>query len=78
MVLQATQQTLPLSLAANAISLLLVFRTNNAYRRLEEARELWGQVLHLTREIVARVAATSCSSPATVSYANRNKCLSCC
>ena len=67
LVQRATQQTLPLSLAANAISLLLVFRTNNAYRRLEEARELWGQLLHLTREIVARVAAAgtlpTCPTP---------------
>ena len=60
LVKQATQQTFPLSLAANAISLLLVFRTNNAYRRLEEARQLWGHVLHLTREIVSRVVAASC------------------
>jgi len=36
---------------------LLVFRTNNAYQRLEEARELWGKVSYLTREIVSTVAA---------------------
>lgn len=53
-----TQQNLSLSLAAHAISLLLVFRTNNAYRRLEEARELWGRVIYLTREMVAVVAAS--------------------
>ena len=60
LVKQTTQHTFPLSLAANAISLLLVFRTNNAYRRLEEARQLWGRVLHLTKEIVSRVVAASC------------------
>jgi len=48
------RQTMPLSICGNAIGLLLVFRTNNAYRRLEEARELCGQVLHFSREIVSR------------------------
>lgn len=78
LVQRATQQTLPLSLAANAISLLLVFRTNNAYRRLEEARELWGRVIQLTREIVARVATMDCSScfPDSSSRSSRQKCLS--
>lgn len=76
MVGKAAQQTLPLSLAANAISLLLVFRTNNAYRRLEEARELWGRVLHLTREIVARVAATAVAPTASYPKENRKKGLS--
>jgi putative membrane protein len=54
---QVSQQQLPLSLCGNAIGLLLVFRTNNAYNRLEEARELWGRVVYLAREIVANVTA---------------------
>lgn len=49
------EQQLPLSLCGSAIGLLLVFRTNNAYTRLEEARELWGRVVHVNREIVATV-----------------------
>ena len=43
-----------LSLQGTAIAFLLVFRTDNAYRRLEEARECWAQVVHLCREIVTK------------------------
>ena len=39
---------------STAIAFLLVFRTDNAYRRLEEARECWAQVVHLCREIVTK------------------------
>ena len=46
-------QSLPLSLCGNAIGLLLVFRTNHAYNRLEEARELMEKVIHLSGEIVS-------------------------
>ncbi|KAL1528906.1 hypothetical protein AB1Y20_010228 [Prymnesium parvum] len=41
----------PLSLQGTAIGLLLVFRTNNSYLRLSEARELWGRAIVLCREI---------------------------
>ena len=41
----------PLSLQGTAIGLLLVFRTNNSYQRLSEARELWGRAIVLCREI---------------------------
>ena len=47
------EQQLPLSLCGNAIGLLLVFRTNHAYRRLEEARDLMEKVIHLSGEVVS-------------------------
>ena len=43
-----------LGLQGTAIGLLLVFRTDNAYRRLEEARRHWGRVIYLTREITLK------------------------
>jgi len=46
-----SQMWIPLSLQGTAIGLMLVFRTNNAYRRLEEAREQWGKLLMLLREV---------------------------
>lgn len=46
-------QSLPLSLCGNAIGLLLVFRTNQAYNRLEEARDLMEKVIHLSGETVS-------------------------
>ena len=46
----------PMSLMGTALGLLLVFRTNNSYRRLSEARLLWSQVLTLTRELAQGVA----------------------
>ena len=42
---------LPLSLMGSAIGLLLVFRTNNTYLRLAEARLLWGRAVYLCREV---------------------------
>ena len=45
-----------LALQGTAIGLLLVFRTDNAYRRLEEARRHWGRVTYLTREAVVKCA----------------------
>ena len=45
---------LALSLQGAAIGLLLVFRTNNAYSRLEVAREQWGDLIYLSREIVSK------------------------
>jgi len=47
---------IPLSLQGTAIGLLLVFRTNNAYLRLAEAREQWGKLLMLVREITTKVS----------------------
>ena len=51
--MSSIDQSLPLSLCGNAIGLLLVFRTNHAYKRLEEARELIEKVVHLSGEIVS-------------------------
>lgn len=56
----ATQMWIPISLQGTAIGLLLVFRTNNAYRRLEEAREQWGRLLMLLREVATKA---SCALP---------------
>ena len=41
----------PMSLMGTALGLLLVFRTNNSYLRLTEARKLWSQLLIHLREI---------------------------
>ena len=46
----------PMSLMGTALGLLLVFRTNNSYLRLWEARTLWSQMLTLTREFAQGVA----------------------
>jgi len=43
---------LPFSLTAPAIGLLLVFRNNAAYGRYSLARQLWGQALDSTRDLV--------------------------
>uniref|UniRef100_A0A6U9DTU1 Uncharacterized protein n=2 Tax=Emiliania huxleyi TaxID=2903 RepID=A0A6U9DTU1_EMIHU len=61
--LQATMQ-----LQGAAIGLLLVFRTDNAYRRLEEARKDWSRILYLSREVVSRVL-VSCEYPVTCEVA---------
>jgi putative membrane protein len=47
---------IPLSLQGTAIGLLLVFRTNNAYVRLAEAREQWGKLLMLLREMTTKTS----------------------
>lgn len=47
---------LPLSLMGSAIGLLLVFRSNNTYQRLAEARLLWGRAIYLCREIAQSTA----------------------
>ena len=49
---------IPLTLMGSAIGLLLVFRTNNTYQRLSEARLLWGRAVFLCRE-VAQTTATA-------------------
>jgi predicted membrane chloride channel (bestrophin family) len=46
----------PMSLFGQALGLLLVFRTNNTYQRLNEARALWGRAVFLTRNIAQGVA----------------------
>lgn len=53
---RAAQMWIPLSLQGTAIGLLLVFRTNNAYLRLAEAREQWGRLLMLLREVTTKVS----------------------
>merc|ERR1719310_2157763 len=42
---------LPFSIAMPALSLLLVFRTNTAYFRWNEARTLWGGIVNTTRNL---------------------------
>ena len=51
---RASAMALPLSLQGGAIGLLLVFRTNNAYDRLEEARDMWQELVYLSREVVSK------------------------
>lgn len=46
----------PMSLIGAALGLLLVFRVNNSYQRLGEARGLWGRAVYLTREVAQGVA----------------------
>lgn len=46
----------PMSLIGTAIGLLLVFRTNNSYQRLSEARALWGSMVIHCREIAQGTA----------------------
>lgn len=46
----------PMSLMGTALGLLLVFRTNNSYLRLSEARQLWSQLVTLTRGLAQGVA----------------------
>ena len=54
---KSAQMWIPLSLQGTAIGLLLVFRTNNAYLRLAEAREQWGKLLMLVRELATKTSA---------------------
>ena len=56
---------LPVELQATATGLLLVFRTNNGYERLAEARADLGRALCLTREIAQTIA---CEWPLTPVY----------
>ena len=48
----------PMSLLGTALGLLLVFRTNNSYRRLSEAREYWSQLIVLIRDVGHTCATT--------------------
>lgn len=51
-----SEMWVPLSLQGTAIGLMLVFRTNSAYVRLDEAREKWGKLLMLLREIAIKAS----------------------
>jgi len=53
----AANQQLPLSLQGSAIGLLLVFHTNSAYRRLEEARKLMSKLVFLSQEASTKIMA---------------------
>lgn len=47
---------IPMSLFGQALGLLLVFRTQNSYNRLAEARALWGRAVYLCREVAQTVS----------------------
>jgi len=47
---------IPLTLTGSAIGLLLVFRVNNLYGRVAEARLLWGRAVFLCRQAAQTVA----------------------
>lgn len=47
---------MPFSVAMPALSLLLVFRTNTAYSRWNEARTLWGGVVNTCRNIARQAS----------------------
>lgn len=55
--------SLPFSLTAPALALLLVFRTNASYARFDEARKVWGMNVNRSRD-VCRQALTFMGSPA--------------
>lgn len=59
-VLRIRINPLPLSLQGTAIGLLLVFRTNNSYQRLSEAREQWSLAITLCREIAQVSGGNGC------------------
>lgn len=54
----ASKAQLPFSFCGSAIGLLLVFRTNNAYQRLDDARGLWAELTYVLHEIASLVAAS--------------------
>lgn len=60
----ASQAQLPFSFCGSAIGLLLVFRTNNAYTRLNEARELWAYLSQVAHEIASLVASSEVTGAA--------------
>mmetsp|Transcript_28016 Transcript_28016/g.60026 ORF Transcript_28016/g.60026 Transcript_28016/m.60026 type:complete len:447 (+) Transcript_28016:552-1892(+) len=47
-----TLPTAPFTLASGSLGLLLVFRTNTAYQRWDEARKNWGMNINHTRDLV--------------------------
>jgi len=48
---QLSLPALPFNIAMSALSLLLVFRTNTAYSRWNEARTLWGGIVNTCRNL---------------------------
>lgn len=52
--------TLPMSLTAPVLSLLLVFRTNSSYNRLDEARKAWGSNVNRTRDVSRQALSWIC------------------
>ena len=48
--------SLPFTLAATSLGLLLVFRTNACYGRWLEARVVWGRILSQSRNIVRQAS----------------------
>ena len=65
---QGSITPIPVELQGTAIGLLLVFRTNNGYDRLAEARAVLGRALCLSREIAQTIA---CTWPAYPLYEER-------
>jgi putative membrane protein len=53
----------PLTLMGSAIGLVLVFRTNNLYSRLSEARQLWGKAVFLVRQAAQTMASSLLFDP---------------
>ena len=63
----------PFSLAMPSLGLLLVFRTNTAYARWDEARKNWGLNINHTRDLVRQACAFYDSSGSTATPQQRNK-----
>ncbi|CAK9203662.1 unnamed protein product [Sphagnum troendelagicum] len=63
--------SLPFSLTAPALALLLVFRTTASYGRFDEGRKAWGLIVNRTRDIT-RQALTWTRSPDD--YAHKVQC----
>lgn len=59
--------SLPYQLTAPALALLLVFRTEASYSRLEEGRKAWTKVIvgtnDLARQVIAGVEASGKNAP---------------
>ena len=78
--LLAPSMGLMLSLQGAAIGLILVFRTNNAYARLDEARMMWGNLIYLSREVVSKAVVALdypvvCEVRAARSHTLRARCI---
>lgn len=58
-----TVASLPFSLTAPVLALLLVFRTNSSYQRFDEARKAWGSNVNRCRDL-ARQGLTWIRNPA--------------
>ena len=42
----------PATLTGSILVVLVTFRTNNAYKRFDEARKMWGLLLNRSRDVV--------------------------